>query len=305
MRDEYWHAFFWVFVIASWAFGFAYGRWAGGGQAGGGVEAMGIPIYPGVSEFPVTREMKSGFGIPTDVTCQGYYTTSASVENVMNYYRGHMENWSLARENSFSPQTEVTTYTQLYKKGENGAFIFVKTIHAGTLFGIVVGPYTSVQAHGAGGGEFFSELGKAVSIPSPFEISSWWQLLAYFTLTILAMFVLAQLFFGVGAAIFLFARGVSDSAVVFALEVIVRKFPFIPTYDAWMLVLGMLILAVNLPLCIWSAHMGAQRAVYMWRRLRGQPIKPETAVEPIFNFLIVMAISIVTGIVAAVAFSYA
>jgi hypothetical protein len=184
MRDEYWQAFFWVFVVASWAFGFAYGRWAGGGG-------------------------------------------------------------------------------------------------------------------------FFLELGKAVSVPSPLGFSSWWQPLVYFTLTILAMFVLAQLFFGVGAAIFLFARGVSDSAVILALEAMVRPFPNIPTHDAWMLVLGMLILAVNLPLCIWSAHMGTQRTVYMWRRLRGQPMKPETATKPIFNFLIVMAISIVTGIVAAVAFSYA
>jgi hypothetical protein len=66
MRDEYWHAFFWVFVVASWAFGFAYGRWAGGGG-------------------------------------------------------------------------------------------------------------------------FFSELGKAVSVPDPSGFSSWWQPLAYFTLTILAM----------------------------------------------------------------------------------------------------------------------
>ena len=182
MRDEYWHAFFWVFVVASWAFGFAYGRWAGGGG-------------------------------------------------------------------------------------------------------------------------FFSELGKAVSVPLGF--SSWWQPLVYFTLTILAMFVLAQLFFGVGAAIFLFARGVGDSAVILALEDIVRKFPDFLTRDAWMLVLGMLILVVNLPLCIWSAHLGTQRTVYMWRRLRGQPMKPETATKPIFNFLIVMAISIVTGVVAAVAFSYA
>jgi hypothetical protein len=48
----------------------------------------------------------------------------------------------------------------------------------------------------AGGGGFFLELGKAVSVPLGF--GSWWQPLAYFTLTILAMFVLAQLFFGVG-----------------------------------------------------------------------------------------------------------
>jgi hypothetical protein len=93
---------------------------------------------------------------------------------------------------------------------------------------------------------------------------------------------------------------VSDSAVILVLEDIVRKFPNIPTPDAWML-----ILAMNLPLCIWSAHLGTQRTVYMWRRLRGQPMKPETAMKPIFNFLIVMAISIVTGIVVAVAFSYA
>jgi hypothetical protein len=155
----------------------------------------------------------------------------------------------------------------------------------------------------AGGGGFFLDLGKAVSVPLGF--SSWWHPLAYFTLTILAMFVLAQLFFGVGAAIFLFARGVCDSVIILRLEAIVQQFPNIPTPDAWMLVIGMMILAVNLPLCIWSAHMGTQRTVYMWRRLRGEPTKPEAAMKPIFNFLMVMAISIITGVVAAVAFSYA
>jgi len=164
-------------------------------------------------------------------------------------------------------------------------------------FGFVYGRW-------AGGGGFFSELGKAVSVPlGPF--SAWWQLLAYFTLTIIAIFVLAQLFFGAGAAIFLFVRGVGDSAVVLAIEGIVRPFPDISTQGAWMLVIGLLILAVNLPLCLWSAHLGTQRAVYMWRRLRGQPVRPESATKPIFNFLMVMAISIVTGLVAAVAFSYA
>ena len=167
---------------------------------------------------------------------------------------------------------------------------------ASWAFGFVYGRW-------AGGGGFFSELGKAVSVPLGF--SAWWQPLAYFTLTIIAIFVLAQLFFGAGAAIFLFARGVGDSAVVFGLERIVQPFPNIPTHDAWMLVIGLLILAVNLPLCLWSAHLGTQRAVYMWRRLRGQPVRPESATKPIFNFLMVMAISIATGLAAAVAFSYA
>ncbi len=184
MREEYWQAAFWVFVIGSWAFGFAYGRWA------------------------------SGEG-------------------------------------------------------------------------------------------FFWELGKAVSVPSPLSLDAWWQPLAYFVLTVVAIFVLAQLFFGVGAGVFLFARGVCDSAVVFAIEDLARPFPDISTRAAWMLVLAVLILAVNLPLALWSAHIGTRRASYMWRRLRGQPVKPEVATMPMFNFLIVLAISIAAGLAAAVAFSYA
>ena len=178
-----------------------------------------------------------------------------------------------------------------------------------TFWVFVVGSWTLGFAfkRWGGSGDFFLELGKAVSVPSPLELSAWWQPLAYFVFTVIAIFVLSQLFFGVGAGIFLFARGVSDGAIILSIENLARgwSFPNIPTHDAWMLALAVLILAVNLPLTIWSAHIGTQRAANMWRRLRGQPIKPETTAKPMFNCLVILAASIATGLAAAVAFSYA
>jgi hypothetical protein len=56
----------------------------------------------------------------------------------------------------------------------------------------------------------FIDLAQAVSVPKPAGLS-WWQTILYFTLTVLASFVLSQIFFGVGAAIFIFSRGVNDA----------------------------------------------------------------------------------------------
>jgi hypothetical protein len=387
MRDEYWHAFFWVFVVASWAFGFAYGRWAGGGGAAGvGENLVGYwhlngnandsssyymhgTVHGGASwvsgeigqalsldgdnDYVDINAYTPSFSVTTwelwfKVNVSGASGTLISNDNGTGLGRpifellggalrvGHFEPEN-DFDNIFTPapdtwyhvamvhstsQIEVfvngvskgtvngsystgTSDVEFGRRGSGAGYYFNGVIDEIRVYNRAFTASEILQHYQEGGGGFFSELGKAVSVPSPLEFNSWWQPLAYFTLTILAMFVLTQLFFGVGAAMFLFARGVSDSAVILALEAIVRKFPDFLTRDAWMLVLGMLILAVNLPLCIWSAHMGTQRTVYMWRRLRGQPMKPETTTKPIFNFLIVMAISIITGVVAAVAFSYA
>lgn len=178
-----------------------------------------------------------------------------------------------------------------------------------SLLLLVVGSWVLGVAYGrwlGGADGFFIDLSQVVRVPSPLELDAWWQPFVYFTLTVVAFFVLSQLFFGVGAVVFLFARGVYDGTLMVKLEGMVRgwSWPNIPPDQLWLCVLFVLILAVNLPLCLWAAHMGTQRAVYMWYRITGKPVKPEIGMKPLSNFLLILAISIVAGLIAALVFSY-
>jgi len=172
---------------------------------------------------------------------------------------------------------------------------------------LVVGSWVFGVAYGrwVGAGEgFFLELSKAVRVPG--EFGAWWEPLGYFILTTVAIYVLAQLFFGAGAALFLFARGFYDNTLIAGAEGIVRgwSFPNLPMNEVLTVLLIVLILAVNLPLCLWAAHMGTQRSIYVWHRLTGKPVKPEAGVRPMRDFLLILAASIVAGLVAAFIFSY-
>lgn len=175
---------------------------------------------------------------------------------------------------------------------------------------LVVGSWTFGVAYGhwvSTGEGLFLELSKAVRVPGSVALDAWWEPLVYFIFTVVAIFVLAQLFFGAGAALFLFARGVYDSTLIIRIGTEVRgwSFPDLPTDGVFMVLFVVLILAVNLPLCLWAAHMGTQRSIYIWHRLTGKPVKPEAGVRPIQDFLLILAASIAAGLIAAFLFSYA
>lgn len=172
---------------------------------------------------------------------------------------------------------------------------------------LIIGSWVLGVAYGRwGGGDsgIFADLGKAVSVPSPDGLS-WWQPILYFTFTVIAAFVLSQIFFGAGAAVFMFSRGVCDTLLFSDLVRIVGRFPVFTPGDLWSVFFIMLVLTVNLPLCIWAAHMGTQRATRMWYRLKGKPIKPETGVGTISNMLMAVTASLAIGLFATFALSYA
>ncbi len=171
---------------------------------------------------------------------------------------------------------------------------------------LVVGSWVLGVVYGRWGGGssgVFADLGQAVSVPSPVQLS-WWQPLIYFTLTVIAAFVLSQLFFGVGAAIFMFSRGVYDGGLILSLQTMLSKpLTSISSAELWAVFFIMIVLTVNLPLCLWAAHLGTQRTTRMWYRLRGKPIKPTTA-SPIANLLVAVTVSLVAGLVATFATVY-
>ena len=177
------------------------------------------------------------------------------------------------------------------------------------LWLLVIGSWTLGLAYGRWGAdvgrEFFSGLSVA-HVPNPFALEAWWQVLAYFVLSVVAIFVLSHVLFGVGAAIFLFARGIVDNALILELESKVRAWMIPPpTHELWMASVVALILTVNLPLCLWASHLGTQRAIYTWYRLKGEAVKPEFGAKPLHDFLLIIAASIGIGLLAALLFSYA
>lgn len=126
------------------------------GGPGGGTAAMGIPRYPGATEFSVPSELKTLLAIPDSVTCEGYMV-DAGVEDVTDWYKNQMDDWTLEREDTTSPpdMPEMIIYIQHYKKDENGAFIFVMSdpyIEEVTILGIVTGPWSLIQGCGTFGG---------------------------------------------------------------------------------------------------------------------------------------------------------
>ncbi len=175
-------------------------------------------------------------------------------------------------------------------------YVFWLVVVGSWVFGFAYGKW------GDGYGGIFSDLGQAVSVPHPAQLDIW-QPILYLTLTVVASFVLSQLFFGVGAAVFLFARGVSDSGLVTSLESMVSSWRLtaVPTGELWTVLFIMLVLAVNMPLCLWAAQLGTQRSRRMLYRLRGKPIKPGVNTEPISNILIIITVSLAVGLLATFA----
>jgi hypothetical protein len=191
-------------------------------------------------------------------------------------------------------------------RGEYWHYAFWLLVIGSWVLGVVYGRW------GGGGSGIFADLGKAVSVPSPNGLS-WWQPILYFTFTVIAAFVLSQIFFGAGAAVFIFSRGVNDALLFKKIELMVGNWNLtsipsggtpIPSSELWSVFFIAIILTVNLPLCLWAAHLGTQRATRMLYRLRGRPLKSEVEAGPISNLLLAVAASLAAGLVATFALSY-
>jgi hypothetical protein len=184
-------------------------------------------------------------------------------------------------------------------RGEYWYYAFWLLIIGSWVLGVVYGRW------GGGGSGIFADLGQAVSVPSPANLSLW-QPILYFTLTVIASFVLSQIFFGAGAAVFIFSRGVNDALLFNKIELMVGNWNLtsIPSGELWSVFFIVLVLTVNLPLCLWAAHLGTQRATRMLYRLRGKPFKSEVGVGPILNLILAVAASLAAGLIATFALSY-
>ncbi|KXA92746.1 hypothetical protein AKJ64_02345 [candidate division MSBL1 archaeon SCGC-AAA259E17] len=174
---------------------------------------------------------------------------------------------------------------------------------SGWVLGVIV---ARERVLGIGDDGIFAELSKAVSVPEPLDIGAWWEVIAYFTLTTLAIFALSHLFFGIGGGVFMFARGVHDNFLIVYLETTIGAWSIsrTPMSKVLTVLFILLILGANLPLCIWSGKLGVQRSLYTLHRLRKEPIKPEVGSKPFSYMLMIVAASLVVGLIATVVFSH-
>ncbi|KXB09600.1 hypothetical protein AKJ35_00370 [candidate division MSBL1 archaeon SCGC-AAA833F18] len=166
--------------------------------------------------------------------------------------------------------------------------------------GVIIGRWWSVN-------EFVIELSKVVQVVSPLQLGAWWHPIVFMILSVVGVFVLSQVFLGVGASVFLFARGMYDSTLIMQLEGTIGGWTLtnVPMSEVWIVSMLVLILAVNLPLCLWSGQLGAQRGVYVFYRLRGKTVDPDFGSKPFSKFLLILTASIAVGVVGAIIFSYA
>ncbi|MFN4133591.1 MAG: hypothetical protein ACK4GQ_04395 [Candidatus Hadarchaeales archaeon] len=176
-----------------------------------------------------------------------------------------------------------------------------------SLWLLIIGSWVAGMAYGKWGGGasgIFSEIGQTVGLPPPVQLA-WWQPLLYFPLTVLAAFILSQLFFGGGAIIFIFSRGVIDSTLLENLENLLARWNILTLEAAtiWTIFFIILVLAVNLPLCLWASHLGTKRSFRMLQRLRGNPLKPESGIWG--GLLLLVTVSLVAGLIGSFALSYA
>jgi hypothetical protein len=150
---------------------------------------------------------------------------------------------------------------------------------------------------------FFTEVGQTIGPPLA-EPSAAWKPLIYFPLTVVASFVLTQLFFG-GGVFFVLLRGAWDAAVLRELEAAAGSIDLLSFQQGqvWVIFYYLTILGCNVPLCLWASQIGAFHSLKTLERLRGRLVRPSEEVRS--HMIKLLAISIGLAVVASIALSYA
>ena len=80
----------------------------------------GLPIYPGSQEWEIPAVYKAK--IPAGIDFAAYTVSDASVQDIVNWYKGQMTDWTLESEKPM-PVVGMTIHMLTYRKGDDGAFI--------------------------------------------------------------------------------------------------------------------------------------------------------------------------------------
>jgi hypothetical protein len=114
----------------------------------GGGGPGGLPEYPGSQGYDIPQEYLAGFGLPAGVEMKAYTVSGASVQDVVNWYKGQMTGWTLVEEVPLSSMMGYTYGALVYSKGDQGAeIIAVSGIPGieGTAYVLATGPLSAFQ----------------------------------------------------------------------------------------------------------------------------------------------------------------
>jgi hypothetical protein len=116
------------------------------GGDGGGLGSL--PKYPGSQSWNIPSEYSAG--IPAGTDYAGYTVSVVSVQDVLDWYRGQMTDWTVVEDN-----VPVKFYGSMtvYRKGDNGAVIAAISGSGlpGTCYILATGPWWSVLQYFVGG----------------------------------------------------------------------------------------------------------------------------------------------------------
>ena len=133
----------------------------GGGGEGGGEEVGELPLYAGSQSWEIPAEIQAGLhleNMPEGIEIAGYCVEGASVQEVLNWYKGQMAGWTLENEIPATevPEAGITMGTLFYHKGTGGAAIIAMsgTGLTGTCYILAAGLWSAFEeGGGAGSGE--------------------------------------------------------------------------------------------------------------------------------------------------------
>ncbi|RKY67323.1 MAG: hypothetical protein DRQ08_00365 [Candidatus Latescibacterota bacterium] len=108
-------------------------------------EEVKVPVYPGSEGYYVPADLKEALGMK-DVPSDGYKVYAAADE-VVGWYKGNMEGWSLEGE-EVRTEGKLTVHTLLYRKDELGAHITIVEGYEGaggaTVLIVLTGPWSEM-----------------------------------------------------------------------------------------------------------------------------------------------------------------
>jgi len=124
-------------------------------RGGGSGVLSTLPVYSGAQETNDSRAQQAITGIMTQMGLPSSwsskaYTTSASPQTVIDWYKTQMAEWTKVSENA-TPHENTTVYALVYTKGNDAAVIL--TFSAGEHGNYLILLSGPTQAPGGGGGE--------------------------------------------------------------------------------------------------------------------------------------------------------
>jgi len=122
----------------------------------GGGGPGGLSLYSGSQSWEIPSSILGSVNIPSGIDYAGYTVSGASVQDVLNWYKGQMTGWTLENEVPITSSGGMEIGGLIYRNGNNGAGIVVMsgTGLSGTCYILATGPWSTLSGGGevAGGG---------------------------------------------------------------------------------------------------------------------------------------------------------